>query len=599
MKNEWREKLKTAYPSADHLVDGNEQDSGFAVDKIRLTGGDEIKLQRSGVTAIVGPNNVGKSTLLRELREKLGQIGTFPHQDHKLIAAVEVCMRGDEKDLIAWLGSNSSFINQGPPAGFQKFRTQILDPRTVAATWTAGAPELGDLAEALIFYGDAQGRFAIGGAVEMRESIGDPPLHPVHYLQDSKQVFREVSEIVQKIFGVALTLDTLARIVRIRVGEIDLPVPAVGEINSEYAESMASLRPLDEQGDGMRSMLGQLLPIVAAAYKVVILDEPEAFLHPPQAYALGVELGRLAFDQNMQILLATHDRNLLAGLLNSAAKVSVVRLSRPQGNHTRANSLDSEQLQTIWSDPVLKYTNVLDGLFHRFVVVAEAEGDCAYLAAAVDAQEDDKLSIPKNEILFVPTGGKDGMPKVCAALTRVGVPVAAAPDLDMLSNKDSLKRLVESLDQQWDQELDSLWGKATANLTAPRGEVKVESVLDAIVEILESDRAEIYSANHKKKVLTQLRSNESPWQGVKDHGLTEFKGEARVAVNELIERLDKFGVVLVKVGELERLAPEVSARKGVGWLQKALEAGAQRNPETQDHIKRILTSGETGDRWRL
>ena len=58
----------------------------------------------------------------------------------------------------------------------------------------------------------------------------------------------------------------------------------------EYQTELASLRPLAQQGEGMVLMIGAPIPTVAATFLVVRLDEPEAFLHPPQAYQMGKAL---------------------------------------------------------------------------------------------------------------------------------------------------------------------------------------------------------------------------------------------------------------------------------------------------------------------
>lgn len=590
MTDDWKERFASAFPSQPQWLDGDEQKFDFSVKSIRLIGGAEILLQQAGVTAIVGANNAGKSTVLRETWEKLNHLQHTVEQPRITVDDLELSTEGEQKDLIAWVGSNSTFVRQPHTAGFKRARTSINDPSGLLSGW-GDSSSLGPLAQYLGFYGDAQGRFGIGGSVEMRENVDDPPEHPVHYLQDSRQLLDELSTITSDVFRKPLTLDPLGRIVRLRVGAVDMPAPPVDAIPSEYRDKMTSLRTLDEQGDGMRSMLGQLLPVVTGAYKLVILDEPEAFLHPPQAHALGVQLGRIATEQGLQIVLATHDRNLLTGLLDSGVKVSVVRLSRDDGP-AKASLLNSEQLKSLWTDPVLKYTNVLDGLFHRLVVAAEAEGDCAYLSAALDWDQRTAGPIPRNEILFVPTGGKDGMAKVCSALSAVDVPVVAAPDLDMLRNRAKIVELVRSLDGDWSEELDRLYVKATADLNAPREPAKVGHVLDAVNAIFEPKRSEVYSKEHKEEVAAQLRTYRSPWDEVKEYGISGFKGQARPAAKELVRALGELGVVLVEAGELECLAPDIDVRKGPRWLHAALAAGEQYNQATQDHVDRIVASGQ-------
>ncbi|MFC9352943.1 ATP-dependent endonuclease [Arthrobacter sp. NPDC057013] len=592
MTQDWTERFEAAFPGYSHLTGGDANNFDFAIDRIDLIGGHSIPLQRAGVTAVVGANNAGKSTVLREVWEKLSEQPGQPEQSRLAVESLELYGPGSPADVVSWLGQNASFVIQGTSAGFQRAQTGLHHPGILTQTWQNPLHALGALTSWLVFYGNAQGRFGIGGAAEMRESVGDPPQHPVHYLQDSRLLLDKVSAVSRDVFGPPLTLDTLGRTLRLRVGEVGLEPPRIDDIPVEYRQRMADLRPLDEQGDGMRSLMGQLLPIVTAAYKVVIIDEPEAFLHPPQAHALGVELGRLAVKTSLQILVATHDRSFLTGLLDSGVDVSVVRLTRSDGP-TKASRLDPDQLKELWTDPVLKYTNVLDGLFHRLVVVAEAEGDCAYLAAAMDCDERQDGPLPRNEILFVPTGGKDGMAKVSAALSALDVPVVAAPDLDMLSDQKKLQVLVNSVGGVWSDDMGQLWKSATVDLNARREPAKVGHVLDAIVSALEDKRETQFSNRDRELVLAQLRTQGSPWASVKEHGMSAFKGTARKAAGALLTLLDEAGVVLVKEGELERLAPEVDVRKGPGWLQAALSEREHCNQATQSHVDRILNAGKS------
>lgn len=584
---DWRERIQQAFEGVAHLVDGSANDFDVAIRSINLHSGDQIELQPSGVTAIVGANNAGKSTILKEAFDLLSRRSHQAATPRVSVDSVTLQRSGSAADVVAWLGANANFVVQGMQAGFQRANTGIERPDSVAQIWVAEPNTLGSLAPFLAFYGNAQGRFNIGGTVEKRESVDDPPLHALHYLEDSRSLFQRVNGVSKDVFGPTLTLDPLGRSVKLRVGEIKSEMPRLDDITPEFRTEMAGLRPLDEQGDGMRSLMGQLLPVVTGAYRIVILDEPEAFLHPPQAHALGVELGKLAIENGVQILIATHDRALLTGLLDSNVDVSVVRLQRQEGA-LNARRLDAEELRELWSDPVLKYTNVLDGLFHRLVVVAEAERDCAYLAAALDCQGREKGPLPRNEVLFVPTGGLDGMAKVCRALTAVGVPIVVAPDLDMLSDENKMKSLVESLGAEWASQLQSDWRVATGTIRKAKEPATVGHVLDAISRALEQKRAEPFSGAIRDEVLAHARISGSPWAEVKQHGTSAFKGQEFTALMRLLVSLEAVGVVLVREGELERLAPEVEARKGPGWLQKALEQNAQCNHATQAHVDRIL-----------
>lgn len=589
---DWNTHVGSTPSNASELAGGRPAGFGVSISSLNLQNGDSIQLQPSGVTAIVGPNNAGKSTILREAFELLYRGDNF-HSNPKLsVSSLELARSGTATDLLAWIKKHMKLDTRNGVERFFHAEAGPFEPSQLVHNWESNLNALGDLRHILAFYGNAQGRFNIGGSAEKRESVDDPPQHPLHYLEDSKSLLERVRQVYRDVFGPSLTLDTVGRTIRLRVGELDSEMPRLDEVTPEFRSKMASLRPLDEQGDGMRSLMGQLLPVVTGAYRIILLDEPEAFLHPPQAHALGVELGKLSIENGVQILIATHDRSLLTGLLDSQVDVSVVRLARHEGAPT-ARRLEAQDLRDLWSDPVLKYTNILDGLFHRLVVVAEAEGDCAYLSAALDCESRSEGPLPRNEVLFVPTGGKDGIPKVCRALTGVGVPTVAAPDLDVLSDQSKLRILVESLGGEWTSDLQRDWKEATEGIRGVKEPATVAQVLSAINNALEPRKGEDYSAAIKEEVNAQMRTSDSPWSQVKQHGLSMFKGQEFAAVTSLLRKLDSLGLVLVREGELERLAPEIATRKGPGWLPAALRQNAQCNTATQDHIDRILDAART------
>ncbi|GAA4785980.1 ATP-dependent nuclease [Microbacterium gilvum] len=583
-----------AVASAHHEWTGGSADRfSCSIDGIVLKSGDVIYPQRAGVTVFVGANNSGKSTILREVVETLKKHRNRITTPTLSVDRLALSTTGTIADQFAWLRDNASFSFVNGRPIFRRHGVEAT-PGVLAqqfALRNEASPGVGELAGFICFYGNAEGRFSIGGSAEMRESVDDAPSHPVHHLQDSAEVASTVSHISEQVFRKPLTVDALARTVRLRVGKVEGEVPRVNDVPRSYRDEMAALPPLDRQGDGMRGFFGQVLPVVTATYPIIVLDEPEAFLHPPQAHALGQELGRLAVSRGIQILVATHDRSLLTGLLDSGVDVSVVRTSR-DSDDARVFQLDSSELRELWNDPVLKYSNVLDGLFHRLVVITEAENDCAFLAAALDCPDRSASGMPANEILFVPSGGKAGMWKIASALKGAKVPVVAAPDLDIIAEEADIARLVQSLHGEWGTDMRRTWLSATSAQRAPRDPVRIGDVLSAINAALSGRSDEVYDADVRRELMAQARSRESPWTEVKMHGVDAFTGQARVDLGELLGMLEDVGVVPVHHGELERLAPAVVSRKGPGWLQEALGTSQQCNERTQSHVERILVAGE-------
>jgi hypothetical protein len=579
--------------AGDHLPEalrgGSADAFAVSIGEVTMRDGSSVNLPSPGVTAVVGANNVGKSTFLRELVNALSARGVQPPP--QIVASLGLRKAGSSSDLIAWLAKHSNYVSTATGAGFVRMGSQQpLAPVALAEYWQRAGPNgrsLTHLAGFLVHYADVMQRISFAGGVGQRGDIAEPPTNPLHYLQDDPALLEEVTGLSRQIFRKDLTLDRLSGNLQLRVGKTGVTAPSVEAVTREYRDALVELPLLATQGDGMRSLLGLLLPVVTATYPIIVVDEPEAFLHPPQAAALGRELARLARNRGLQVVTATHDRNFLSGLLESEVDVSVIRLSR-QDDTTTAHQLEADSLRRVWNDPVLRYGNVLDGLFHRLVVLAEADPDCRYYAAALDAANDtEPLAIPPSEVLFVPCGGKDGMPKVARALNAVRVPVVASPDLDILDDEGKLRALVETFGGEWST-FAADYRLATEPFRANRSAVLASHVRRAVDSVLEQHGDSPYTYEVRAEVMANLRLSESPWKALKVYGQLAFKGQQAEAAERLLASLDDIGVVALRVGELENLAPAIGVGKGPAWLPKALEREAHKNEETQRHVAKLV-----------
>lgn len=577
------ERAIARYPDyANQWIDGDPSRFATSIESITLRGGETIQAGPGAVTVIVGPNNAGKSTLLNELRQVLGASHKQETLSNRSVESVQIRRQGSSADMLAWLGQNVPALPEHPNE-WERFVNSWEPER-------GGVPAYGDLHSVFVFGASAREVLTRQLSSPIRNRLTELPNHPLHHLQDEPDLMSNVSSLHEKVFGDPLTLDQLGGTMQLRVGSLDEPSPRYGEVPESYIDAMEHLDPVDTQGDGMRAFLAQLLPVVTASHRVVLLDEPEAFLHPPQAHALGFHLGQHAIATDVQLILATHDKDLLSGLLASNVPVSVVRLTR-HGNSLSAPQLSSDTLRELWSDPVFRHTNVLNALFHRVAVLAEGDGDCAFLRAALD-DASRTHSLPPNEVLFVPTGGYAGMQKVAAALAAVKVPVVVAPDLDVLADATVLARIVDATAGagSWDDECSTLLNAATSWIRNKSEPLSIGAVLETVNAAFATRQDEPFSSVSSRELRGLARASESPWNEVKEYGVSAFRGTALAKLNELLTKLDNLGVVLLRAGVLERLAPEVIARKGPGWIAEAIATGQQSNPATQAHVDRIMAA---------
>ena len=116
-------------------------------------------------------------------------------------------------------------------------------------------------------------------------------------------------------------------VVNLHVGTHADPAAYGGEYSSEYASEVRKRPDISTEGDGLKAAAGLFLNILAIPKSIYLIDEPDVYLHPPQAYATAREMVNIS--NGKQLFMATHNAHFLRGLLDSnSERVVLVRLDR-------------------------------------------------------------------------------------------------------------------------------------------------------------------------------------------------------------------------------------------------------------------------------
>ena len=400
--------------------------------------------------------------------------------------------------------------------------------------------------------------------------LEEPASHPIHMLYSDDQLEYRLSDYFRQAFGEDLILHRAGgSVFPLLVGERLTPRTGEDRISNTYCERLLEKTvPLSEQGDGMRSFASVILHLLAPITpSILLLDEPEAFLHPPQARLLG-EIIATEKSSRAQLFVATHSPDVLHGLINVAPEyLRVLRIQR-DGNINRIKELDKGQIKEISTDPLMKYSSVMSGVFYERVIICESDADCMFYNSLLDLPQVHGDRQP--DVLFVHANGKNRMAALAKALTALDVPVDIIADIDVLSDDTVLRRIIEALGGDWTA-IQSDVQAVKAAIEQHKPWLNASEIKKGIGEILENVPTTGQFPKPLRSEINQVFRKASPWDAVKDAGEAALpSGQATQQFQDLQTQCKRMGMWIVPVGELEGFCKSVG-RHGPQWVQRVIE----------------------------
>jgi ABC-type polar amino acid transport system ATPase subunit len=485
----------------------------------RSPGAPSTKIDTTPVTVFVGPNNSGKSLILREIEhycrsgqkdataqiladitfagldaarasDAINRLRQPPHPgESQQLEHIFVGSRYG-RDQVP-LGNLTQFI-QSPQSNIQAYCQWFLRHNTLMLDGASrislvNEQEAGDLQRA------AQNSFQ----VLFRD---DPKRH-------------EVRRIVSEAFGRQFVLDptNLGRL-RVRLSE-RAPRDDMEErgIHADAVRFHGAAQMIGEASDGVKAFTGIVTEVMAGDPSVVLVDEPEAFLHPSLASKLGQEVARAALSADKRVFASTHSPQFVMGCIQSGAPVNIVRLTYRNGSAT-ARILPSDEILVLMRHPLLRSTGVLNGLFYEFVIVTEADADRAFYQEVNERLLQFKPEFGIPNCLFINAQNKQTVRTLIAPLRKLGIPAAGIVDVDVLKEGGGV----------WTSLLSSADVPGLSHLGLGQTRAAIKNAMDATGKDMK-----------------------------KDGGLQILQPADRQAAEDLFRQLAEYGVFVVPGGELE------------------------------------------------
>lgn len=508
--------------------------SSVSLAKLVFSGGDEVTLSPTDKIMLVGANNSGKSRTIREIERKCGEGDGYA--DLMVLKSISLDKVGSQKDLESYVQLRGKRVDTSYSVGDWNLSMYALPQ------WSQDYLVSG-LAAGFIKNLNAASRL---GICDLQTNIApnEPASRPQHLLYRDDALMNQASNLFKRAFGVELMIDFLGGSrIPIHIGITPRGAGFEDRASSKYSQAVNAQPALHDQGDGMKSYAGIIFEAIASKRDILCIDEPEAFLHPPQARKLGEALST---NVSGQLIVATHSSDILRGFLEGhKGKVRILRILR-EGNVNNIYEANSTSIEELWKTPALRFSNALDAIFHDQAILCEDDSDCRLVSSMADhMQTGSDDSWP--DTAYVPMGGKSNIPKAAAILRAVGVPVKAIFDFDFISDSNFVKAAVEAFGGSW-AKISVHWGRVAAAIAdgKPPSEKFIKADIQSILDNAGTDKLP------KKREIDDAFKRRSQWAKVKEFGLNGVpKGDAYRECEVLIELLEQIGIYLVPSGEME------------------------------------------------
>lgn len=520
---------------------------GVFIDSITFNDGTVLPLNHDSIIVFTGANNSGKSQVLRDIES------CFDDSQMKLSIVVKdldysLCGVIDRSFFNKYFAVNQNGYLEIPGTG------EAYDEQSIMHEWERNkVPH--SIRPFFIKRISTEMRLAVSNS--LTRDVYNAAGHPIYRMMKSDKLAETISNYFKQAFHEDLIVNrNMLNTIPLHIGKApDKDQFTLNELD-EYNSIVESLPILQDQGDGMRSFASILLETFTSESSISLIDEPEAFLHPPQARILGKMLGKSNPEQR-QLIISTHSEDFLQGILDACNEnVTIIRINRVNEiNHM--SILSNTEIEKLWTNPLLRYSNILSGLFHEMVAVCESDYDCLFYQAVLNAMFEDKGEIAP-DVLFTYCGGKSRAKDIVRALKAVNVPVVSICDFDLLNGSQYFKPLVEAFGVDW----DTLYSSG------------MKTVYDSV--------------NAKNG------SGNDAWATLKNIGKAGFDRSAFPAYERVESICKDAGLFVVPCGEMEDFDKSVSKEKKE-WVYHVLEnydlAQDSRLNEARSFIQEVLECG--------
>lgn len=551
----------------------------LTINKIVFNDGTEYSFNEDDIVVFVGANNVGKSRTLKDIKNDLLNSST----EKIIVKEVEYLANNfSMKSMKQYFDRNYCLDSNG----------NYIVSTGLEQSWSYNRLNFENinvdqkfLYKAFFVFLSTENRLSITSPISFSHVQDQYNLKMMNELEVDFSKIKKLNNILLSSFNMAIDIDqeyinnSYSKLYKFGT-EIEIE-KTINSNTRTAKQKLKKLENLHDQGDGIRSFVAILASLIVNEKSLYLLDEPETFLHPPQARTLGNYLVDLS--KNKQCFISTHNIDLIRGLLEKkSSRVKIIKIDR-LNNENKFSMLNNENLIKIAGDKNLKYSNILNGLFYQQIVLCESESDCKFYSAILESIS----NVLYQNTLFCAVGGKDQFKVVIPLLNNLSIKYKVIADLDLINNKSKLQSLLNSIDESIyngiiidHDEFLNLFNSGTYSLIRDQETIKKDILKLFTDERYMSDE----TANKIKIVLKNINNLK----------LLKINGRACLPpglcvekFNKIVDTLNDNNIYVVECGEIERFVPSVNSH-GSTWVDEVFTRYPTINECEYDDAKKFI-----------
>ena len=549
------------------------------IDAITFNDGTRVELNPDDIVLFVGSNNVGKSRSLVEIES---YFDNFKKTNQFIVEKIEVKTKNFE-NIFDYIKSVSNIDISGGHTYYRGFGYLYSE-------YAFGGSLLDDnnLTEKGFFVCSSLTKNRLALAMPTQNlGYNEQPNNLLQCLSQNPSLGKKLDSAFFKTFSKHLYCDTMTSsdiCLRISNNECVLP-PVSNSIDATIVmkDLYFKMSPLSEQGDGMKSFAAILLQLLLERLSVNLIDEPESFLHQPQAYSIAQAFSSIGVGK--QFFISTHSTQFLLGLLeNCPERLKIIRMNRVKHGDKEINPvtvLKNSEVLDIIKDPLLEYSNIFDGIFYEKAVIAESETDCKFYQFIYKSLK------KKDNYFFTLSHGKDKMGKIITSLDKLGVKSSIILDIDAICSPTTLKNIMHARNADYEKIKDDVLKINSFINSISTDHLNKINLIEKVVKEINSCPDEEISEETRKRCRT-LFNELTGYKKFKKSGRELLNDELKLSFDKINKYLNDFDIHLVECGELENFIPEFNAQHGPSWVECVLTKYNDINDPVFDKAKEFV-----------